>query len=166
MGEDRYTFNCSNTDPLNEKTMNDTLKRLTYFINNLKNELEKNNGKLLITLIPYQQYFDKQSKMSNLSQDYLLLRETIENSNVDYIDFNENLLKKLDPYLYFKYRFHTEKIPNNISESFTQNNIAATHFLESPPDISPFGWRHPNQKMYDLMSQTLFEYVDKLKFTL
>jgi lysophospholipase L1-like esterase len=164
-GDDRFTFGCSNAKP-DESVKKITLNRLAVFIADLKKEQEKNNNKLIVTLIPYQQYFDNQSPISNLAPDYFSLKETIKNSQVNFIDFNEIILKKLDPKFYFKYRLSTKQTNNYLPKLSAKHNIAQTYFLDGPPDSAPFGWRHPNQKMYDLMAKSLIEYTNKLKLTL
>lgn len=161
-GDDRYTIGCSTTQ-WNQVTWDNILEKLDYFIGDLNNELKKTDSQLIVTLIPYQKYFDNRSDLYNLDPAYLLLKNNLQKQDINFIDYNEIILNQLDPQFYQQNRVTNQPITTSSSP---ESNLSQQYFLDGNFDSAPDNWRHPNQKMYDLMAQTLFEYIDKLKLTL
>lgn len=146
--ESLYTFGCS-TILRSPDTKKLIVSRLLFFISELEKQLESDNSHLIVTLVPYQKYFDHQVSRKDLDSDYFLIKDTLDTASINFFDFNETILNKLQ----------TES-------NFPQQNFSHEYFLDSSIDRNPDGIRHPNQKMYDLMAQTLFEYLQQSKLTL
>jgi hypothetical protein len=132
------TFGCTSHD-FNQSTQEQIVSKLDYFIKDLSEELQKKDIKLIITLVPYQQSLDNQETVNQIASEYFILKKYLDtNSSINFIDFNESLPK-------------------------TKLNPADEYFLDSSADVGQRGWRHPNQKMYDLMALTLKNYVKENK---
>jgi lysophospholipase L1-like esterase len=137
-GAVNFTFGCS-SKIYTDQTRKLMLSKLNYFINDLKYEAKKRDIQLIITIVPYQQYFNNQVDIDQISPDYFSLEKYLYSENsLNFIDFNKNIPQPKD----------------NL-------NPANEYFLNNSQDTSEFGWRHPNQKMYDLMATNLENYVQK-----
>ena len=140
MIKSNLTLGCSSlkiTPTVQEKIVN----KLDYFIKDLSAELQKKNVKLIITLVPYQQYLDKNSPKEQISSDYFVLKKYLnKNHSINFIDFNEFIPKS----------------DNNL-------NPSEEYFLSDTLDNSEKGWHHPNQKNYNLMASTLYNYFLKMR---
>ncbi|HBP51365.1 MAG: hypothetical protein US68_C0012G0039 [Candidatus Shapirobacteria bacterium GW2011_GWE1_38_10] len=132
------TFGCSSLD-FNQPVQEQIISKLDYFIKDLNTEFKKNDIKLIITLVPYQQSLDNQGTVDQIAPEYFILKKYLNfNNSINFIDYNELLPK-------------------------TKLNPANEYFLDSSEDIGERGWRHPNQKTYDLMAIILKNYVQKNK---
>jgi lysophospholipase L1-like esterase len=146
--ESLYTFGCS-TVLRNPDTNKLIAKRLSYFVLQLQKQLEDTSSQLIITLVPYQNYFDHQFSPKDLDPDYFLIKNTLNDSGINFIDFNETILEK------FRNKTNSPQL-----------NFAQEYFLDDSIDRNPNGIRHPNQKMYDLMAKTLVDYLKQNQLTL
>ncbi|HBP51366.1 MAG: hypothetical protein US68_C0012G0038 [Candidatus Shapirobacteria bacterium GW2011_GWE1_38_10] len=146
--ESLYTLGCS-TIFRNPSTNKLIAKRLLYSVVELQKQLENTQTQLIVTLVPYQKYFDHQFSLKDLDPDYSLIKNTLNNAGINFIDFNETILNQLQS-----------------KTNSPQLNFSQEYFLNNSIDRNPDGLRHPNQKMYDLMAQTLFEYLQENQLTL
>lgn len=148
--ESMYTFGCSKSFlRQNSNTSQLIASRLLYLIQTLQTQLKNNHTTLIITLVPYQKYFDSRFSQTQLDPDYFLIKDTLQGININFLDFNDYIFKKF---------LFDSKLPTV--------NFSQEYFLDSAHDRNPDNLRHPNQKMYDLMSQSLLEYIDKTQLTL
>lgn len=143
--ESLYTFGCSHPFS-SQKYDQQNFERLLYSVQELKKELATTDTKLIITLVPYQKYFDNRYTLKDLNPDYFFIRNILTNSDINFLDFNENLLNQ----------FKNTSNPN-------KNNFSQDYFLDSTIDRNPDGLRHPNQKTYNLMASTLYDYFLKMR---
>jgi lysophospholipase L1-like esterase len=143
-----YTFGCSSIvrDNNNDASI---IKRFTYFLQTLQKQSKNLNFHLVVTIVPFQKYFNNQFNPNGLDIDYLLLKNAIKNTGVDFLDFNQNILDQLQKQI---------SLPNS--------NFSQQYFLDASIDQNPDGMRHPNQKLYNLMSNDLVDFIDKLHLTL
>lgn len=152
VGEDRYTIGCTKRHELFIEDKESIADRLVHFANTLNNELLLNDGKLILTLVPYQKYFDINSKYNELDQSFFILQQSVNNSKLTFIDFNKKILEHQQPSLYSQ----RISLPNPKKDStIYSENLAETYFLDGALDEAPFGWRHPNEKLYNLMAQEI-----------
>lgn len=164
-GDGRYTFGC--TSPQKEWTpelQNNIIKKLNYFIGDLNVELKKSHSELIITLVPYQKYFSNQYSFDSLDLAYKLIKDNLQKQDIYFIDYNEVILKQLDSDFYQKFRNPNEAYKTPVSSP--SSNLSQQYFLDSNIDLAQDNWRHPNQKMYNLMAKNLTEYLKKLRLTL
>lgn len=121
---------------------NKSLDHLKYFISQLQNQLSNKQTKLIFTLVPYQKFFQPLIFTNELSSDYLLLNQYLSSQNsFPYLNFNQAVFSKTSSSL------HPDQ----------------DYFLDSSIDKNPDGIRHPNQKMYTLMSQSLLDFISTKK---
>lgn len=134
-----FTFTCSTimVDSQSRKIMID---KLNYFIKDLQNEFQKRGTKLIITLVPFQQFLDQEIPAQEIAPEYSLITQYLDNNKtkLSSINFNDSL-----------------PVPKN------NLNPAIEYFLDSSIDKAPWGWRHPNQKTYEIMALSLKDYINK-----
>jgi hypothetical protein len=158
-----YTFGCSSSSisSINNLTVN----RLIYFINDLQNILKQSNSHLIVSLVPFQQYFDDNLCLSRIDNDFFFINETLKKSLDNFIDFNETIVNKLDPIFFENHRQISSNCQNSKTTTFTtETNLSNLYFLPGSIDRNPNGYRHPNQKMYDLMASELLNYSFSFEF--
>jgi lysophospholipase L1-like esterase len=142
-GGGNYTFGCS-TANFTLSVKQQIINKLDFFITDLNNEFQKRNIKLIVTIVPYQELLDSDLSYSQINPDYFALENYLSaNNSVNFLDFNQSV----------------PKTKNNI-------NPADEYFLDGSNDTAQKGWRHPNQKMYDLMAKALVEYLKQNQLTL
>lgn len=143
-----YTLNCSSST-IDSDTNNFIIQKLNFFIQELQKQFSQTHTQLIITLVPYQKYFDPNSSPKDLDLSYFLIKNTLASQKINFLDFNEVILNKIK----------SEKINNSL-------NPAQDLFLDQSLDENEFGLRHPNQKMYSLMAQSLLDHLNSYSITL
>lgn len=154
-----YTFGCSFTSP-DFNTSDLVSEKIIYLIQDLENVLKNSKSQLIITIVPYQSYFNLKYCESDIDYEYYFIKKTIKNSGlVAFLDFNETILNNINGDVVNKYRSDQANCSKNQPPSESEKTIYQDYFLSENEDRNNVGLRHPNQTMYDLMAQQLLNYI-------
>jgi len=160
-GEERFTFGCSKKNlSYNEVIilMNDKLR---YFLKEVVRITDEKDIELLVVIVPFQAYFDNKilSIKDGLMDDYLLLKKTIEESKVNYIDMNFQLVKIYSPQLLSLRR--EGKVAAERGSEFNilgakTINLHESMFLD---ETKKFNSNHLNKFGNQLMAEEVFQMI-------
>lgn len=145
--ESLYTFGCSTNLSFSSNYNKLASQHLLNLVQELQKQLKASNSELIVTLVPYQKNF--YPNPGKLDTNYLIIKDTLKNTNIKFLDYNEDILNNL------------KKDSKDTNQNFDQE-----YFLDGSIDKNPNGIRHPNQKMYNLMAKTLNDYLTNLQLTL
>ncbi len=152
--QDHFTIGCT---PLNgtprKKLYEQISEKVNFFFNVLEETVKEKNIKIIITLIPYQLYFDENvSNDSRVIADYHRLRKIALSSNLKFINSNQEVAKLMKPGL-LAYRNSQTKLASLDNQASVlgeaSENLARILFLD---DDFPYGLSHLNESGNQLLA--------------
>jgi lysophospholipase L1-like esterase len=155
-GYTRFTFGCTSADFEVAKT--EALKKLKYFVDEIDKETKDKGIKLIVTLVPYQAYFDKTIKNEELSK-YFDFKSILAQSGVDFLDMNESIGSSVDSQL-VAIRNGSDDVNMTILGRTTIDYSKELFFSD---DGFRYGGRHTNTEGYKLMARVVKDYILKLQ---
>ncbi|MBI5448714.1 hypothetical protein HY948_00110 [Candidatus Gottesmanbacteria bacterium] len=144
-GLGRITLGCTEKGTLTEvrKAM---FQKIQYLIREMQRQTKKRNIQLVVTLAPFQWYFDEAQDYRHWSVGlYSQLRDTLKNVGEIFIDVNDKIAQSHDPAL-LSLRTRSEGHPVYIGQNalgINSDNLAYSLFRVEEMQF-PFGWKHLN----------------------
>lgn len=156
--DNRFTPGCTMMNMEDEKMVDEHIyQKIKYLLSKADELSNKYNTKIILSLIPFQSYFDKKNMNDSFGYYYKKIVDVLSSSNFSFVDMNEELLKRIDDEDFLKYRTKkTTYFKNNGKE---WNKI----LFMGDSDLTIEGWKHPNSVAYKLMADVLAEKINESK---
>lgn len=157
-GENRFTFGCTIRDMKDEKKVNDLLyTKIEYLLFEANKLSVDSNTKIILTLVPFQSFFNKNISNDDLINFYSKMKKLLSSSKFDFVDMNTEILKKVGDTEFLSYRLDEKPF-------FTDNKKEWNKLLfMGEEDLTTEGWKHPNNVGYELMAEILSEKINEIK---
>jgi len=109
-GRTRATIGCT---PLSRNgDWPQTSQKIQYLLKHALTALQKTHTKLVMTLMPDEEYFDSHASETHVEPSaYRLLKETIKKSGATFVDLNETLIKNSTPSAYSSLFLRSDEDP-------------------------------------------------------
>jgi len=160
-GKERFTFGCSKKDLDYNEIVGLMNEKLKYFLTEIVRITNEKDIELLVVIVPFQDYFDNRifSKEFRSMNDYLLLKETVEESKVIYIDMNFQLAKIYDTQL-----LALRKEGRIVAERESESNLLGARIINLHESMflneaKGFRFNHLSKFGNQLMAEEVFQLV-------
>lgn len=163
-GQERFTFGCSKKDIEYHKKLELMDDKFGYFLSEIIKITDEKNIKLLVVMVPFQRYFDDEDFEADFGSRhaYYLMKETVNDFEVNFLDMNVRLVKRYDLDL-FTLREGREKVAQIKRDSDVLSaksiNLHESIFLDEEGN---FYSNHLNKLGNQLMAEEVFQEVKSI----
>lgn len=156
-GSDRFTFGCSAPVRGPRDVMYRAFReKLAIYLPSVRTALSKRNATLIVTMMPFEYYFDSHRMNDPIVADYHTIQQTLASLSESYIDLNEVIAAQWAPDLY-SLRTGRQIPPESLNEFGLHEpvgNVIESLYL---PEKNPFDGAHLNGVGNDLVARHVAE---------
>ncbi|MFZ5534682.1 MAG: SGNH/GDSL hydrolase family protein [Patescibacteria group bacterium] len=157
IGSDRFTFGCSAPIRGSREVMYRAFReKLAIYLPRVRAALSKRNAKLIITMMPFEYYFDPRRTNDPIIADYHAIQQTLAALSESNVDLNEVIAAQRDPGLYSLRtgRMIPPELPDESGSPQPGGNIIESLYL---PEKNPFDGAHLNGLGNNFIAQHVAE---------